>query len=141
LDWNPGAIAPLINRPHAVALCKVADMMFDSPRDVLLRAALIFPLLGGASPAFAQDAQESLGAWFQSLRVPGTPISCCDESDCKRTKARIGPAGYEALTPDGHWISVPESAIIRGKPNLAREAVLCLVPPSAVYCFVPDTEG
>jgi hypothetical protein len=121
-------------------------MMFANMRRSWLRhrltGALLAALVGMTpSPAAAQDPQESLGAWFQSLRVPGTPISCCDESDCKRTKARIGPAGYEAQTPDGHWISVPESAIIRGKPNLAREAVLCLVPPSAVYCFVPDTEG
>ncbi|HEU0070873.1 MAG TPA: hypothetical protein VFS04_06225 [Alphaproteobacteria bacterium] len=111
------------------------------------------PLVFAAAAAFAtitpgaaqeqqpQGQQESLGSWFKNLNVPGTKVSCCDESDCKRTQARLGPAGYEAQTPEGRWISIPESAIIRGKANLAREPVLCLSPSRAVYCFVPDNEG
>ncbi|MFN4282489.1 MAG: hypothetical protein ACK4NA_07610 [Alphaproteobacteria bacterium] len=121
-------------------------------RDFLLAVAL----MAGGGSALAQETpdspeperleQESLvpgdiGSWFRSLRVPGTKVSCCDESDCKRTTSRIGPAGYEARAPDGRWIAIPESAIVRGKPNLAREPVLCLSPTQAVYCFVPDNEG
>lgn len=97
----------------------------------------------GGPNALEQEslAPQTMRGWFRSLRVPGTKVSCCDESDCKRTKSRIGPAGYEAMAPDGRWISIPESAILRGKPNLAREPVLCLSPTQAVYCFVPDNEG
>jgi|LNFM01.2.fsa_nt_gb hypothetical protein len=102
---------------------------------------LMLTIGGMSSRVGAQEQQQSVRDWFQSLRVPGTPISCCDESDCKRTKARLGHAGYEAQTPDGRWISIPETSVIRGKPNLAHEPVLCLAPPSAVYCFVPDNEG
>jgi len=117
-------------------------MVFVVQRAVLSRFVAILLLASATtSTAEAQEPQQSLGEWFHSLRVPGTPISCCDESDCKRTKARIGPAGYEAQAPDGRWIAIPERSVIRGKPNLANEPVLCLAPPSAVYCFVPDTEG
>ena len=116
-------------------------------RNSIVRWALLVSgfSLSGALPfaetaALAQD-QQSVGDWFRSLRVPGSLVSCCDQSDCSRTQARMGPAGYEAQTPDGRWISIPEQSIVRGQPNLVHEPVLCLSPSSAIYCFIPDTEG
>lgn len=99
-------------------------------------AAVLIALL--IAPALAQ--QPSLSDWFKSLRQPGSMVSCCDESDCKRTKARIGPDGWEALTPAGDWIAIPEGRIVRPKSNPTGEPILCLSPGRTIYCFVPPAE-
>lgn len=101
-----------------------------------LLAAVLIALL--VAPALAADT--AIEAWFKSLTQPNSMVSCCDTSDGRRTKARIGPNGWEAMTPDGDWIEIPEDRIVRPKSNPTGEAVLFLSPYGMVYCFVPPAE-
>ncbi len=112
----------------------IARILFAVSLAALLAvfATLLIGPAGAADPA--------IEAWFKSLKQPGSGMSCCDESDCKRTKARVGPDGWEALTPAGDWISVPEDRIVRPKSNPTGEPILCLSPSRSIYCFVPPAE-
>ena len=40
--------------------------------------------------------------WFQSLKMPGTPFSCCSLADYRPTDYRMGKGGYEAFL-DEKW--------------------------------------
>ena len=78
-------------------------------------AALAKPPPGGPGP---------YSAWFRSLTIPGTSLSCCSNADCRPVGFRTRQGHYEAFIdkmqftdgPD-EWVRVPESKIIRDKPN------------------------
>lgn len=97
-------------------------------------------------PALAQPPAEietdtSVGAWYQSLKVPGsvTPgnpngISCCDLSDCGPVESRIEGDHYQILM-DKNWVDVPPEKVLI-KDNPTGHAVACLVA-GMIWCFVP----
>lgn len=103
--------------------------------------ALVWAIATFAPPVLAQD----MGAWYKSLRMPTTGISCCDISDCKRTQARFTEEGWKAKLPDGSWVSVPETRILWDKEHPTGAAVLCASPHpqnyGQVFCFVPPSGG
>lgn len=108
-------------------------------------------LLGGAARAQESSAPwayphgelgKSRAEWFRSLKQPGTGISCCDESDCKRTRADWTGTGWIALAPDGTVVDIPPDKIIHDKQHPAGSAVMCWLPGSrTVLCFVPPAAG
>ena len=51
---------------------------------LLVTYGLAFATVGGLT---AVANSEDRGAWFKSLRQPGTGMSCCDIADCHRTVA------------------------------------------------------
>lgn len=73
--------------------------------------------------------------WFRSLMRPDGTGSCCNLTDCTPTEARVR-GGWEALTPIGSWVAIPETAIVRGRGNPTGQAVLCWLPQRGVICFV-----
>jgi hypothetical protein len=94
-----------------------------------------------AGYAAAQDR----GAWFKSLRQPGTNISCCDVSDCKRTEAEYEGGGWvaDSVNPTqlGQRVVIPDASIVRNIPSIDGEAYLCQSPTGRVYCFIPPSPG
>src|SRR5579859_43624 len=92
-----------------------------------------------AAPPEGADPNSAMGRWFQSLRQPGTSISCCSLSDCRQTDYRAGADGYEALVY-GRWISVPQDKILRGITNPTGRAVVCARPEGTILCFVTPDE-
>ncbi len=106
---------------------------------------LVFCVLAGGAAAQPplQVAQSSsdLSAWFKSLRQPANGISCCDESDCRVTKARPTADGWEAQL-GARWVAIPEDKIIAGAEHpLTGQAVLCATPQGYIYCFVIPRSG
>jgi len=98
---------------------------------------------GVASAAAAQppdNADPSLAPWFQSLRQPGTGISCCSIADCRATEYRTGSDGYEALI-DGAWLRVPEDKVLHRVDNPIGRAVVCYMPGRGILCFVTPDEA
>lgn len=93
------------------------------------------------SLAGAQDR----GAWFKSLKQPGTGVSCCDVSDCKRTDARWQAGSWWAVQVmgpgKGQLISVPREREVRNVPTIDGEAYLCQSATGRIYCFVPPSPG
>ena len=84
--------------------------------------------------------------WFSTLRIPGsrtehTPdgVSCCDNRDCATARARHSPLGWEAETPLGDWVTIPDRAIVRDTTHPAGSAVLCW--RGVAICFVPPAAG
>lgn len=104
-----------------------------------LTAAAIVLTTGMALAAPPPNADGRFADWFRSLK-DGMGHSCCDISDCRRTTARIGPAGYQARTPEGDWVDVPTEKIIR-RDNPVGDAVMCWLPGRGVMCFVPPLEA
>ena len=80
---------------------------------------------------------EDRSAWFESLKMPGTGISCCDISDCRRTKADWRNGQWWA-TVDGDWTPIPPDKEL-SKRSIDGDAYVCASPTHHIYCFIkPD---
>ena len=113
---------------------------------MLRRSAAFFALaLGavvssGAVGAPPEGADGALAPWFESLKQPGSGVSCCSIADCRPVEYRLATSGYEALL-DARWMRVPDDKILHGKPNPTGRAQLCRSPISgAILCFIPASE-
>jgi hypothetical protein len=102
-----------------------------------LAAAIGSPICAAAAPP--PNADPSLAPWFNSLRQPGSGISCCSVADCRRTEARFKGDQYEAFV-DGQWRVVPPGAVLDRQDNPTGRAVVCYTPARGIMCFVkaPD---
>ena len=113
---------------------------------MLRRSAAVFVLalaaLAGRSSEAAppEGADATLAPWFESLKQPGSGVSCCSIADCRPVEYRLATNGYEALL-DARWMRVPDDKILHGKPNPTGRAQLCRSPISgAILCFIPASE-
>ena len=116
--------------------------MPNRPPLYALLAATISMLLasGGIAAAAPPDnADPALAPWFQSLRQPGTGISCCSIADCRVTEYRTDEVGYEALIDD-KWLSVPTDRILQHISNPTGRAIVCYHPGTGILCFVRPSE-
>lgn len=96
-----------------------------------------------AGPAFARPpkgADMSLAPWFQSLRQPGTGMSCCSIADCRPTDFRIEGGRYQAMV-DGSWQDVPTETILERMDNPTGRAVVCYTPYRGIMCFIKGPEA
>ena len=110
-------------------------------------AAVFFPLaflislpadnLKAAAP---EQANPELHGWFESLKQPGSGISCCSIADCLPVDYKMETDGYEALI-ETRWVRIPGDKVLHGKPNPTGRAILCRSPISGtILCFVPAGE-
>lgn len=134
----------------------------------LLSVLACIHLAAGAPPA-GSDPNSAIGQWFRSLMQPGSGASCCDYSDCRGVRSRIGAEGYEVMVDletfapadadaeqmetwratwkakfgdyGPHWVKVPKEKILQGKDNPLGRAVVCWTPSKDVICFVKPTEA
>ena len=104
-------------------------------------ALVLMPALAHARPPPGPPGKFS--AWFRSLQIPGTSLSCCAEADCRPVSFRMRGGHYQAFIdsthfPDGPnaWVSVPDSKILRDKPNPTGFAQACWTRWGGVLCFV-----
>jgi len=104
---------------------------------ILLVAAFAVILAAHARPP--DNADPYFAGWFQSLRQPGTGISCCSIADCRQTEYRTGRDGYEALI-DGQWLAVPPEKVLDHTENPTGRAVVCYLPGQGILCFVRPSE-
>lgn len=115
-------------------------MLQDLAKGVATAMAALAVLVGLGLARHVQSAEMTAGEWFKSLRVPGTSISCCDESDCKRIdddEWRVGENGYEVVI-DGRVVEVPEERVLNRPDGPIKQAVLCSLN-GRVLCFRPGT--
>ncbi len=107
-----------------------------------IAAAIVGILLGLGGTAYAappDNADPSFAPWFQSLRQPGTGISCCSVADCRMTDYRTDATGYEALI-DEKWLAVPPDRILQHVSNPTGRAIVCYHPGTGILCFVRPSE-
>ncbi len=100
---------------------------------------LLLAGIAAARGAPPENADPSLAPWFQSLRQPGTGISCCSIADCRTTDYRTTARGYEALV-DGRWLAVPPDRVLQETENPTGRAVVCYLPGKGILCFVRPSE-
>lgn len=98
-------------------------------------AALLLTMWGGH--ALAEDR----GAWFKSLKQPGSAISCCDVSDCRRAPDANWQAGQWHTTIEGEMTPIPNDKVVRDPPSIDGAAYVCAAPSRHVYCFIPPSPG
>jgi len=92
-----------------------------------------------ARAAPPENSDPALAPWFQSLRQPGTGISCCSVADCRVTDYRTNAVGYEALI-DEKWLPVPPDRILQHISNPTGRAIVCYHPGTGILCFVRPSE-
>jgi len=96
-----------------------------------------------AGPGFARppkNADMSMAPWFQSLRQPGTGMSCCSIADCRPTDFRIKDGHYQAMV-DGDWQNVPAETVLERMDNPTGRAVVCYTPYRGIMCFIKGPEA
>lgn len=105
----------------------------------LLAALSLGAAFAWARPPEGAPVDPALHDWYQSLKMPGTPFSCCSMADCRPTDYRMGDNGYEALL-DGKWVPVPQDRVLVGYTNPVGRAVVCSSGNGTILCFVPTNE-
>ena len=104
-----------------------------------LVSLLIFAA-GGLRAASPENTNSELHGWFESLKQPGSGISCCSIADCLPVDYKMEGDGYEALI-ETRWVRIPGDKVLHGKPNPTGRAILCRSPISGtILCFVPAGE-
>lgn len=80
-------------------------------------------------------AHEPYGSW----RIPTTGGSCCNNEDCRPTRARQDDEGHWEAWDGWRWLRVPPMAVLSipspdGRSHLceARGAVFCFLPAPAM---------
>jgi hypothetical protein len=110
------------------------------PSAVLWLACFIVLGIGASLAAPPENADPALHGWFESLKQPGSGVSCCSIADCRPVDYKMDSNGYEALI-EAKWVRVPDEKILHGKPNPTGRGVLCRSPISGtILCFVPASE-
>jgi hypothetical protein len=110
------------------------------PRHAVAAAFIAVSLIGAiASAAPPDNVDGKLAPWFQSLRQPGTGISCCSMADCRATEYRTSATGYEAFIDD-KWLAVPPDRVLDHTDNPTGRAIVCYMPGRGILCFVRPAE-
>lgn len=76
---------------------------------------------------------------YQDWLQPGSKVSCCDNRDCRPTRAYLGEDGRWRAWDGQGWIIVPPAKLLPS--DLAKDGRnhLCASPSGEVYCFSPTS--
>jgi hypothetical protein len=66
----------------------------------------------------------ALHNWFESLRQPGTQLSCCSISDCHFTSYNQRDGHFEVTVDDWPYV-VPDENVLLSTVNPTGKAVIC----------------
>lgn len=109
------------------------------PSAAMFAAVLVAAFAGQGGAAPPESSDPTLAPWIESLKQPGSGVSCCSIADCRPTEYRLAPDGYEALL-DAKWVRIPDERVLHQSNPLGR-AVVCRSPISGlILCFVPASE-
>jgi hypothetical protein len=96
--------------------------------ELVLRGTLVVALWSGvvanATPPPGVVVDPQVGAWFESLRQPGTRSPCCSVSDCHTTAYKEHDGHFEIIIDDWPYI-VPDAAVIQTARNPTGQGVVC----------------
>lgn len=106
---------------------------------------LLYVVVVHAKPPAGADP--ALAPWFQSLQIPGTGGSCCNDADCRTVQYRTVGNHFEAFidrktfgesAPDA-WVGVPPEHVLHRRDNPTGEGVACWYNHT-VLCFVEGNQ-
>lgn len=114
-------------------------------RDLLWTALAVLLAVATALMApgvvFAQEGAHGVGHaqmhhaykhWVQ----PDNGASCCDDRDCRPTRARGDMDGNWEAWNGSKWIPIPRNKILK-LPSPDGRSHLCSSEDDTVYCFLP----
>jgi hypothetical protein len=83
---------------------------------------------------------DQLHYWYQTLKQPGTGMSCCNNQDCRPTTYRLHGSEIQ-VEVDGEWTTVPPNKILNVQPPDLNAHVCApkqpgLYPKGYVFCVV-----
>jgi len=85
-----------------------------------------------ASASSAHMPGDPDAEWYQSLKVPGSPMSCCSPNrDCnpiddyRPVPKEQASSGFQAYV-EGEWVNVGEEALLKRADNPTGKAVACV---------------
>jgi len=86
------------------------------------------------------SGHDQLHYWYQTLKQPGTGMSCCNNQDCRPTEARMVGNDVQVKV-DGDWTTVPPNKILNVQPPDLNAHVCApkqsgLYPKGYVFCVV-----
>lgn len=114
------------------------------PFDILLMAlavaAGVMLTLAGMKMARAQDGQHGRGHaenhdWYNGLRHPSSGASCCDQRDCRPTRAFVDDDGNWRAQLNGRWVKVPKHAVLNTRAPDGNSHI-CANEAGIILCFV-----
>lgn len=85
----------------------------------------------------AQDDHAQGHDWYQHLKQPGTGYGCCDNRDCRPTRAYREDDGTWRAVVDGRWVDVPAGLVLTEKAPDGRSHICANLTTGRIYCFVP----
>jgi hypothetical protein len=144
--WSDARIARVLGRPERSIRSHRRTRGILKQRGRGLWYALAIVLASAFdSPAIAHDPGEPYAEWYQSLDRPDVGGPCCSQhKDCQPVEYRMSPpvqetdSDYEAMVA-GHWLRVPQRALLARHDNPTGGGVLCKASGSDyIYCFVPS---
>ena len=109
-----------------------------------LRALMLGVSLLLVSPVLAHSphGDPELDKFYESLKIPGTELSCCNLEDCKPVKIRTFEGKLQAFIDksfpggDEKWYDVPTNKVLTPRENPVGEPVACWNSYIKIICFV-----
>lgn len=96
-----------------------------------------------ASGAMAQDHLGDHGYGHEKMHPvykdwkSNQGFSCCNDADCRPTRAFMGDDGLWRAFADGRWIVIPADRLLHMTSPDGRSHI-CMPPDGFIpYCFVP----
>lgn len=89
----------------------------------------------------AQDGHHGAGHaevhdWYKGLRAPHTGASCCDDRDCRPTRAYREDDGTWRAMLDGQWVAIPIHVVLKEKAPDGRSHICANPDTKVIYCFI-----
>ncbi|KAA5612071.1 hypothetical protein [Rhodovastum atsumiense] len=106
---------------------------------IRLLVVLVLCAVPAAQARPPENPDPELAPWYNSLRQPGTGISCCSIADCRPVDYRVVQDRYEAFIA-GAWRAVPPDRVLHREDNPTGRAVVCWTPTAGIMCFVKGPE-
>jgi hypothetical protein len=100
----------------------------------------LFVSLVLAAPAAAQDGRHGHGHaeqhdWYRTLVHPFTGRPCCDDRDCRPTRAYVDDEGVWRALLDERWVIVPSEVVLKnGSPD--GRSHICADERGIIFCFI-----
>ena len=74
--------------------------------------------------------------WYQQLKQPGTNYGCCDNRDCRPTRAYQDENGNWRAVVDGQWVDVPRRAVLKELAPDGNSHICASWMGGYIFCFI-----
>jgi hypothetical protein len=74
--------------------------------------------------------------WYKELKQPGTTYSCCNDEDCRPTRAYIDDEGNWKADIGGRWVTVPWARVLNQQAPDGRSHICADKNFGTIFCFI-----